>query len=72
MAFGTILIVFSIMAAAKAECETHEYVEHTNDSYYNITDLGLAALDGNGTDAVDYLISEVRLFIRSSGLVFSL
>ena len=62
MAFGTILIVFSFLATAKAECEIHEHVETDYDSYYNITDLGLAALLDNGTDAVDNFIKEVRLF----------
>ena len=62
MAFGTILIVFSFLATAKAECEIHEHVETDDNSYYNITDLGLAALLDNGTDAVDDLIKEVRLF----------
>ena len=46
------------MATAKAECEIHWFHNRTYSAYYNVSDLGIAALDNN-TDAVDNLISEV-------------
>ena len=58
MDFGTILIAFSFLATAKAECEIHAYENRTHSAFYNVTDLGIAALDNN-TDVVDDLISEV-------------
>ena len=54
MAFSLILSVFSFVATAKAECQIHDNYH----IYYDITDLGVAALH-NDVDAVDDLISEV-------------
>ena len=58
MTFGTILIVFSFMVTAKAECEIHAYENRTYGFYANVSDLGVAAIDNN-TEVVDDLISEV-------------
>ena len=40
MAIGLILIIFSFMATANAECQIHDNYH----IYYDITDLGVAAL----------------------------
>ena len=48
------------MATAKAECQIYDKYH----IYYDITDLGVAALH-NDVDAVDDLISEVGWIQRS-------
>ena len=51
MALLEILTFLSIMAAAMAECEIHDE-DHL---YYNVSDLGLAALDDRVDDVDDLL-----------------
>jgi hypothetical protein len=54
MSSGTILTVLSFVATVQSECQIH----HQELMYYNISDLGVAALH-NDVDAVDDLIIKV-------------